>query len=217
MLDFHTHTTLSDGALLPAELIQRAQTAGYRAVGLTDHIDAGTLEFTLSTLQRTCRETNPHTAIVAIPGVEITHVPPATLADCASAARAMGARLVIVHGESIVEPVPPGTNAAAVEADIDLLAHPGLIDEETVRTAKKRGIFLELSARRGHCLGNGRLVQWARKLDALDLLVISSDAHTPEDLLNPERQHAVALGAGLTEREYEQIRMNLTRLLERIT
>ena len=37
-------------------------------------------------------------------------------------ARALGAKVVIVHGETIVEPVPRGTNLAAIEAGVDILA-----------------------------------------------------------------------------------------------
>ena len=35
MIDLHTHSTFSDGELIPAELIRRAKVAGYRAMILT--------------------------------------------------------------------------------------------------------------------------------------------------------------------------------------
>ena len=56
--------------------------------------------------------------------------------------------LIVVHGETLVEPVAPGTNRAAIEADIDILAHPGLITVEEAARARERGVFLELSARK---------------------------------------------------------------------
>ncbi len=39
----------------------------------------------------------------------------------------LGAEIVVVHGETSVEPVAPGTNNASVElSDVDILAHPVL-------------------------------------------------------------------------------------------
>ena len=49
------------------------------------------------------------------------------IAPLSCRARALGAQIVLVHGETIVEPVPPGTNHQAIEAGVDILAHPGLI------------------------------------------------------------------------------------------
>ena len=43
MFDFHTHTLLSDGALIPAEAVRRAEIRGYRIMGLSDHADLATL------------------------------------------------------------------------------------------------------------------------------------------------------------------------------
>lgn len=37
MIDLHTHTTASDGAVSPAELVQQAKAAGLKAVSITDH------------------------------------------------------------------------------------------------------------------------------------------------------------------------------------
>jgi len=216
MIDFHTHSLLSDGHLLPAELIQRAGGAGYLAIGITDHVDSGSLESTLAQITVSCIDIRPHSAIVPIPGVEITHVPPEMIGELASQSRTLGAELVIVHGETVVEPVPPGTNRTAVQSDIDILAHPGLITAEDVKLAKKRGIFLEISARKGHSLANGHLVRLARELRALHMLVISSDAHSPDDLLTVERQRAVGLGAGLLPDELEGVLENASRLLEKI-
>ena len=38
-IEFHTHTILSDGALLPSELIRRAYVADHEAIAITDHVD----------------------------------------------------------------------------------------------------------------------------------------------------------------------------------
>ena len=37
LIDFHTHTTASDGALTPPEMVERALAAGIRLLALTDH------------------------------------------------------------------------------------------------------------------------------------------------------------------------------------
>ena len=50
LYDFHTHTFLSDGVLLPIELIRRAAVAGYTAVAVTDHASAGNLSHVLEVL-----------------------------------------------------------------------------------------------------------------------------------------------------------------------
>jgi len=216
MIDLHTHTFLSDGVLTPSELVQRASVRGYRALGLTDHVDAGTLRPVLAAVLRTCGDLAGVTPAKPLPGVEITHVPPPLIGALASRARRYGAHLVVVHGETLVEPVAEGTNRAAVEADIDLLAHPGLVEERILRRAADRGIYLELSARAGHSLGNGHLVSLARQLDALEWLVVSSDTHTPSDLLSDARRRAVCRGAGLSSTETTLVERNAERLLKKV-
>ena len=39
IIDFHSHTVFSDGALLPSELARRADILGYKVLGITDHVD----------------------------------------------------------------------------------------------------------------------------------------------------------------------------------
>jgi predicted metal-dependent phosphoesterase TrpH len=34
MIDLHTHSFLSDGELLPSELVRRAKVKGYRIIGI---------------------------------------------------------------------------------------------------------------------------------------------------------------------------------------
>lgn len=45
MIDLHTHSLFSDGALIPAELIRRFEVLGYTAVAITDHVDSSLLDF----------------------------------------------------------------------------------------------------------------------------------------------------------------------------
>jgi putative hydrolase len=200
VFDFHTHTFHSDGSLSPVELIRRAIVRGYRALAITDHAGIGNIEDVVRQVKRDCDLCRRYWDFQAIPGVELTHVPAAAIAEVARAARAAGARVVVVHGETIVEPVEPGTNLSAVSCqEVDILAHPGILTPEEVRLAARNGIFLEVSARKGHCLGNGRTVELARAWGAQ--LLLDSDAHDPGDLLTEEFARSVALGAGLAESE----------------
>jgi putative hydrolase len=215
LYDFHTHSFLSDGELLPMELIRRAVAGGYQAIGVTDHVGPGNMERVIQELVKECRLAEKHWKIIAVPGVELTHVPAASIAGLARDARHYGAELVVVHGESLVEPVEPGTNRAALIADIDILAHPGLLSEEEALLAAENGVFLELSARGGHNTANGHVVKVGRAAGASFL--INSDTHQPENLLTEKWAQAVALGAGLDEVEAEQaLTINPLQLLERI-
>ena len=70
---------------------------------------------------------------------------------------------MVVHGETIVEPVAPGTNKAAIEANADILAHPGIISTEDLLLAKEKGVTLEITSRKGHSLSNGYVAKEAMK------------------------------------------------------
>ncbi|MSQ28640.1 MAG: histidinol phosphate phosphatase domain-containing protein [Dehalococcoidia bacterium] len=196
IFDFHTHTVLSDGELSPVELVRRAMVNGYRAMAITDHAAMGTVERITKELIVECDLVMRYWGMVALPGVELTHVPAAAIAECAAHAKALGARVVIVHGETTVEPVEPGTNRAALLCpDVDILAHPGLLTPEEAEIAAERNVFLELSARRGHSLCNGHVAVTALKAGAR--LVLDSDAHAPGDLLTEPFAQMVVRGAGI--------------------
>ena len=215
MIDLHTHTFLSDGVLIPSELVQRAKAKGYRALAITDHVDASNVEILVPQLVQVCERLNEKTSLVIVPGVEVTHVPPRDLEAVVASARAAGAQLVVVHGETLVEPVARGTNRQALELDIDILAHPGLITREEAALAAKRGIHLELSARRGHCLTNGHVARTALEVGAS--MVLNTDSHAPEDLLTFDQAKRIALGAGLKPRQVERLYTQASRLVERVS
>lgn len=201
VIDFHTHCLLSDGVLCPAELGRRVRVSGYAVLGLADHVDPGTIKAVIEQARASAQALNGHMqGLTILPGVELTHVPPPLINDMVKKARDLGASHVVVHGESIVEPVAPGTNLAAIKAGADILAHPGLICEKDVALAAEKGVYLELSGRGGHSLGNGLTVTLARRHHTK--LLVNSDGHAPGDYLTPARQRQVALGAGLTEDEY---------------
>ena len=194
--DFHTHTFLSDGVLSPMELIRRAYDRGYRAIAITDHVGLATQDNLIPVLVEECARAMERWDIIAIPGVEITHVPPALIPEAAERAKGLGVRLVVVHGETIVEPVEPGTNAAALASPyVHILAHPGLLTPHEANEAARQEVYLELSARKGHSLTNGHVAKQGHRAGAS--LILDSDAHTPDDLLTPELALQIAQGAGL--------------------
>ena len=215
IIDLHTHTLLSDGALLTSELTQRALTAGYQGIAITDHVDTSNMEDVIEKTLNFTGSLPPGYPIRVVPGVELTHVPPSQIGALAEKARALGARVVLCHGETISEPVAPGTNLAAIEAKVDILAHPGLITLKEAELSATNSVLLEISARKGHCLCNGHVASISKETGAG--LVINSDAHGPEDLLGPGSQRRVALGAGLTEEDYEEISKNAVKFIEKIS
>lgn len=211
MIDLHTHTVFSDGELIPAELARRAAVAGYQALAMTDHGDGSNLDLIIPRLSRVAGDLGEAYGLTVLPGIELTHVPPGQIAAAAREARTLGGKIIIVHGETIVEPVAEGTNRAALEAEIDILAHPGLISMEDARLAAARGIHLELTTRRGHSLTNGHVARMA--LAAGAKLVVNNDAHAPGDLLAPAMMRRVALGAGLSEEQADQALANSASLV----
>jgi len=198
LCDFHTHTFLSDGALSPLELIRRAHVCGYRAIALTDHVALGSMARIIEEIGQDCALARAYWDILAIPGVELTHLPPQAIDDAARKAKELGAWLVVVHGETTSEPVEEGTNLAAVlSSSVDILAHPGLITPEEAKIAAQKGVFLEITARHGHCLTNEHVAHLALKSGAD--LIINSDAHDSPDLLTLESAINLARAAGLDE------------------
>jgi putative hydrolase len=160
-----------------------------------------------------CRDLNAYWQIRAIPGVELTHLPPDLISPLTVRARALGAQIVLVHGETIVEPVPPGTNQRAIAAGVDILAHPGLIAEEEVIQARGKKVFLEITARKGHSLTNGHVARLAQKVGAS--LVFNTDAHAPDDLIFRDSALKITMGAGLTSEDFEGMLENARKILER--
>src|SRR3989338_10498791 len=115
MIDLHTHTILSDGALLPSELARRAEAIGYKAIGITDHCDRSNIDFVVPRIVKASESLNRFWKIKVIPGVELTHVPLGDIGPLVQIARENGAKVVIGHGETLCEPVIKGTNRRAIE------------------------------------------------------------------------------------------------------
>ena len=211
MIDLHTHSNLSDGVLIPSELARRAECAGLRGIGITDHGDLSNIDFIIPRIVVIARELNRVMNVTVIPGIEITNVPPDFIEKTTGKARALGAQIIVVHGETLLDPVAAGTNRAALEAGVDVLAHPGLITEEDVVKAREKGVFLEITARKGHCLTNGHVAGLAHKVGAK--LVINTDAHEPGDLIDQNMAIQIVRGVGLTEQDFAKMQKNASTFL----
>lgn len=212
MFDLHTHSLLSDGELLPSELARRYEEKGFKAIAVTDHVDLANIKSVVEAIVDFCNNW-PRNRIKVIPGIELTHLPPEQFKKAVDFSRNKGIRLIVAHGETLVEPVLKGTNRAALLTKIDILSHPGLIKEEDVKLAAKNGIFLEISARQGHCLGNGHVAKLALKFGAR--LCINSDSHGPSDIPTIETLKEVGLGAGLTDKDLVKVYGDVEELIQR--
>jgi putative hydrolase len=212
LIDLHTHSLLSDGVLIPSELIRRYIVAGFGAVAITDHVDSSNIDNTINSLVNVCNAINKYWPIQAIPGVELTHIPLQQFLPLTKHARKKGAKVVVAHGESPVEPVLKGTNNAAIKARVDILAHPGCITKEDVMLAKKNNVMLEITTRQGHCKGNAHVAKMAKKLNAY--LVINTDFHMPCNIPSRQLFEKTAHAAGLSLKDLEQIDRNKKRFVD---
>lgn len=214
MIDLHTHSFLSDGVLIPSELVRRARVIGYRAMAITDHADESNIESVLKQITRVARQLNSDRAFRLAPGVELTHIPVAHIPLMVKKARALGAKVVIGHGETLAEPVEAGTNAAFIKAGVDVLAHPGLVTDEEAKAAVKKSVHFEITSRAGHSLSNGHVAAMAKKHGVR--MVLNTDTHSPGDLITEEKALRVALGAGLAGEDFRRMQENAKELLKKI-
>jgi len=215
LIDLHTHTIFSDGVLTPSELLQRAYKKNYKAIAITDHVDFSNYEFVIDNLLKLKIEIKNVSKITFIVGVELTHVIPEKIPELAKLSKKRGAEIVVVHGETIVEPVPNSTNHfATLSPDVDILAHPGIISEEDVKNAIKNNIFLEITTRKGHSLTNGHVLKTAKKYNAK--LLINNDAHSPEDLVDFSLAKKIVIGAGGTEEDFFEMLHNSEQIVNSI-
>jgi len=212
MYDFHTHSLLSDGELLPSELANRYKAKGYKAIAVSDHVDTSNIQTVVPQIVEFCRFFSD-AKIKVIPAIELTHIPLNQFKRLTRYARDNGIRLIIGHGETLVEPVIPGTNKKALESDIDILAHPGLISKEEAKIAARRGIYLELTARKGHSISNGHVVKVAVGTGAK--LIFNTDCHSPGDILSLEDRENFIKASGLSTSEAARVSKNMEKLLDK--
>lgn len=215
MIDLHTHSLFSDGVLLPSELVYRAKVKGYTAIALTDHVDHATFDFVIPRIRKVARVLQKQYGITVIPGVEITYVPPPLIRAMVKQCRAMGAKIVVVHGETPAETVPPGTNHAAVLSGADILAHPGPITGADVRLAAVNNVCLEITTRKGHNAANRHVARLA--IGCRAKLVLNTDTHSPENLLDTRVIKKTLAQSALPRDYYALMQENAGQLVKKYT
>jgi len=213
MYDLHTHSLLSDGQLLPSEVARRYEVKGFKAIAITDHVDASNIKVVVPAIVEFCKRW-PKNRIKVLPGVELTHIPLEHFNSLIKYARKNGIKIIVAHGETIAEPVLKGTNKKALSSDIDILAHPGLISIEDVKLAHKRNIFLEVTARKSHRRTNNHLVKLAKRFNAK--LVLNTDSHSPGDILRYSELKKVGLKAGLGESHLKMMLKDTAKFISKI-
>lgn len=213
MIDLHTHTYFSDGILGPSELVYRAKIAGYTVIGLTDHADFSNIGFIIQSIRKVSYILEKEYNIIVIPGIELTYVPPRLIQRGVRMARRLGAEIILVHGESPVEPVPPGTNHAAIMSGIDILAHPGFITKDDSILAKKRRVLLEITSRQGHSIGNTHGAHMAKQTGAS--LIFNTDTHMPEDIITQKGINKILRLAKLNNDDFSIMQNNAIQLIKK--
>ena len=214
MYNLHCHSLLSDGVLLPSEIAVRYLSVGYKVIAITDHVDYSNIRAVSAQIVEFCKRWPRNSGITVLPGVELTHIQPEQFKPLARLARASGIKIIVAHGQTPVEPVVAGTNRAALEADIDILAHPGKISDADAKLAAKRGIFLEVTTRKGHCLAKRYVVKAALK--AGGKLILDHDSHLPEDIISKTATIRFARSAGLSSKQVEKIYEDAGKFIKKI-
>lgn len=211
MFDLHVHSVFSDGELIPSEIARRMFAAGNEGFAITDHADFSNLPDLLSKLGR-LKDFLESYEVDFLIGTEITHVPPKLIGRAVELAWKEGAEIVVVHGETIVEPVKEGTNFAALSEETTVLAHPGIMSEKEAEMAKENGVYVEITSRKGHSLTNGHIVKLAANYGFN--LVINTDTHSPSDIIDDEMASKILIGAGVEDwkRVLENNRKLFTKL-----
>lgn len=214
MINFHSHTFFSDGELSPAELVCRCAGKGYKAIGLSDHADESNFENIITSELKCIQEINKEGFIEAVCGIELTYVLPKNIAKVAAECRKAGAKIIIVHGETLAEDVYPETDIYATQCkEVDILAHPGLISKQAVKYAAKNNVLLEITSRKGHSLSNGYVAKISAQEGAKNIL--STDTHGPDDIITLEFGKKVLAGAGLSLKEINSVLKNAEDLLKK--
>jgi histidinol phosphatase-like PHP family hydrolase len=212
MYNLHCHSLLSDGSLLPSEIAVRYAALGYKAIAITDHVDYSNIETVSGAILKFCRHWPAKSNISVLPGLELTHIPLKHFKPLVSFARRRGIKIIVGHGQTPAEPVEPGTNRAALEAGVDILAHPGRISPEDIMLAAQKNIFLEITSRHSHAESNAYVAGQARKLKAP--LMLNLDSHQPEDIISPQELMKVGLDAGLKSQDITQLYFKVKTFLK---
>lgn len=214
MYDLHTHSLLSDGVLLPSEIAIRHASLGYKTIAICDHTDYSNIDQIIESILKFTNHWPKNSKIKVLSGIELTHLPLEQFNPLAKYARKKGIKIIIGHGQTLSEPVIKGTNLACLKADIDILAHPGLISEAEIKLAKKKDIFLELTSRKNHLMTNPHIVEHALKIGAK--LILNTDSHLPEDIIDPNQLRNIGLKAGLSQKQIDKIYKDVEKFIKRV-
>lgn len=212
MIDLHTHTFFSDGVLIPSELVCRAMEKGYKIICLSDHVDFSNMDLVIPRIAKVSKILSREYKIKVIPGAELTYVPPKLIPQAVKMARNLGSQLILVHGETMVEPVPKGTNRTAIEAKVDILAHPGMITKDEVKLARTHKVMLEITTRRGHCKTNKHVANLSQIYGAQ--LVFNTDTHEPKDLMHDTFIKNILTAAHLAQKDFHKMQENALNLIK---
>jgi histidinol phosphatase-like PHP family hydrolase len=128
-------------------------------------------------------------------------------------ARKNSAKIVVVHGETTMEPVLPGTNRRAIECGADILAHPGRLSREDARLAAAKGVYIEITTRKNHSGTNKEVIAAAKAAGAK--LILNTDSHSDEDLIDGARAYEFLAALALSDADIKEIFSNSKALVEK--
>ncbi len=200
MIELRAYSTLSCGSMPPAHAARLGKLAGLRVMALTERVDLASMPSVLEHLVPTVRSLSLYAGIDIIAGCELAYLPPALLPGAIQQARSHGAKIVTVLGQYVGSHVEEGTNLAAIEAGCDILCSPGLLTETEALLAAERNVMLDITAHGPHALANGHVARMARVANAP--VVVTGGIHAPTDFISTDLRRAVALGAGMSLKEY---------------
>jgi histidinol phosphatase-like PHP family hydrolase len=213
MIDLHTHTFFSDGDLSPSELVYRAKKQGYTIIAITDHVDHSNVDFVIPRIAKLSKILTESYGILVLPGAELTYVPPSLIKEISCECRKLGAKVVVVHGETIEEVVPEGTNLAAAAAKVDIIAHPGHLSKETAILAAKNNVKIEITTKSAHGITNKEVAKVA--LENKANLVMNTDTHTLEQLFTKSLIENVLSDSALPADYFNEMKKNSLEIVNK--
>ncbi len=205
IIDLHMHSTVSDGTLSLDELTETAIGRGYSVMAFTDHVTSSSYKRIAETIiDWVERNQDKYEDVVLIPGVEITFASPKEIGMITEYVRSIGTKWVVVHGEASFEKTPLGTNDAAVEHGVNVLAHPSYITDEQVIKSLKTGTAFELSARDCYNYANKQIAETVMQNGGK--MIINSDSHQVGAMLSREKVLSTAQTANLTSEQIDMVK-----------
>lgn len=204
---------MSDGNLSISELVFSEKSLGYEAIAITDHASFSNYKNIIDAVNKEKKMLEKEYNIEVYSGVELTYVPPNRIKELAFLAKGCGADIVVVHGETDSENVPRGTNRAAIEAGVDILAHPGYLTEEDIKISIDNDVCLEITTRPSHRETNGIIFEKVKKIGGK--LVCNNDVHAYENILSYDDILKILSRFKITEDDYKLMTKNSRDLLNK--